>query len=176
MAFYGLNRYELMGVVGRPPEFKMMQYGGMLRFSVKTIERVKAGNKQHKDEEVWHQVKVWGKLAEAIDKSGRLVAGVQVWVAGKVCIDEYDDKEGKKQRFFHCKAADVRVLDARDSDIAAAGSGSGGNGGNKPPASPGSDKPAPGKSSPAPGGNKAPPPQRGPNAPARQPGSTGDPW
>ena len=98
-----LNKAILIGNLGRDPELKMTQSGTALcRFSIATTETWKnpQGEKQSKTE--WHNITVWGKLAEVAEKYLR--KGKQVMIEGKIEYQEYKDKDGvdKKATNIRC--------------------------------------------------------------------------
>jgi len=93
-----MNKAILMGNLGRDPEVKQLnQQTKVANFPIATQEswKDKQGEKQERTE--WHQIDVFGKQAEMVEKY--LQKGDSVLVEGKMQTDSWEDKEGnKKQR------------------------------------------------------------------------------
>ena len=94
-----LNKVTLIGHLGQDPELRNLPSGQAVgRFSVATDEPYtdKEGNRQEHTE--WHQVVVFGKVAETCEKY--LARGRQVYVEGRLRTREYEAKNngGKRQR------------------------------------------------------------------------------
>jgi single-strand DNA-binding protein len=91
-----LNRVELIGNVGRDPEIVYFEGGGSVaKFSIATSERwtSKSGEKQEVTQ--WHNVEVFGKLADVI--KDYVTKGKQIYVAGQMVYDKWEDKDGNKR-------------------------------------------------------------------------------
>ena len=94
-----LNRVTIIGHLGQDPELRYTGNGHAVgRFSVATDESYtdREGNRQEHTE--WHQVVLFGKVAETCEKY--LTKGRQVYVEGKLRTREYEAKGngGKRQR------------------------------------------------------------------------------
>ncbi len=93
----GLNRAQLIGNVGRDPEIRFTQAGDpVANFSVATSESWtdKSGQKQEKTE--WHNVTVFGKLAEVV--KNYVNKGSKLLVEGKLVTEKYTGKDGTEKR------------------------------------------------------------------------------
>ncbi|MFL6463721.1 MAG: single-stranded DNA-binding protein [Bryobacteraceae bacterium] len=105
-----LNKVMLIGHLGRDPEVKTLPNGQTVgNFSVATNENFtdKAGNRQEHVE--WHQVVVFGRLAETCGKY--LAKGRQVYVEGRLRTREYESANGGgKQRRTEIIALRVQFL------------------------------------------------------------------
>jgi single-strand DNA-binding protein len=94
-----LNRVTIIGHLGQDPDFRYLTNGQAVgRFSVATDESYadREGNRHERVE--WHQIVVFGKVAETC---GRYLAkGRQVYVEGRLRTREYEAKNngGKRQR------------------------------------------------------------------------------
>ena len=78
-----MNKFMIIGRLGKDPEIRTTASGKQLAtFSVATSEKYtdKSGNKQESTE--WHNVVVWGKLAEIC--SQYLRKGSQAMFEGKI--------------------------------------------------------------------------------------------
>lgn len=95
MAF-ALNRAQLIGNVTRDPEVKQIPSGQMVAtFSVAT-NRVwidKSGQKQERAD--FHNVVVWGKLAEIC--SQYVKKGRKIYVEGRMQTRDWEGEDGQKR-------------------------------------------------------------------------------
>ena len=94
-----LNRVTIIGHLGQDPELRYLTNGQAVgRFSVATDESYtdKEGNRKERTE--WHQVVLFGKMAETCEKY--LAKGRLVYVEGRLRTREYEAKNngGKRQR------------------------------------------------------------------------------
>lgn len=90
------NRVQLMGNLGRDPEFKEFEGGKRrVRMTVATNERFAYGQGQTKEDTQWHNIVGWGPLAEEAQK--QLKKGSAVAVEGRLVHRTYDDKDGQKR-------------------------------------------------------------------------------
>jgi single-strand DNA-binding protein len=59
----------------------------------------------------WHNVAVWGKLAEVVEKY--VAKGTQVYVEGKVKSERYTDKEGNDRVMVRVIASSLQLLGSK---------------------------------------------------------------
>jgi single-strand DNA-binding protein len=91
-----LNSATLIGNLGKNPELRSTATGqAVASFSLATTEtfKDKAGAKQQKT--TWHNIVVWGKLAEIC--SQYLKKGSKAYIEGKIENRSYEDKDGSKK-------------------------------------------------------------------------------
>lgn len=108
----GVNKAILIGNLGKDPELSYTQNGtARCRFSLATGETYlnNAGEKQERTE--WHNIVVWGKLAETVNKF--VQKGRQVYVEGRIQNRSYDDKDGNKRYISEINATKVTFLGGR---------------------------------------------------------------
>lgn len=87
-----LNKYEVMGHLGRDPEVRYTQSGkAVVSFSVATSKRY--GETQYT---TWHNIKAWGDLAEWV--GANLSKGSLVYIIGEMTMNEWTTKEGEKRK------------------------------------------------------------------------------
>ena len=113
MAGY-LNKAIIIGNLGRDPELSKTTGGNSVcSFSIATTERYtdKQGQKQEKTE--WHNIVVWGSLAETAAKY--LNKGSSICVEGKITTRSWDNKDGVKQYRTEIVASSFSFLDKLDS-------------------------------------------------------------
>ncbi len=91
-----LNRVELIGNVGRDPEIVVFSNGGSVaKFSIATSEKWKNKDGEQQEETQWHNVEVFGKLADVVNSY--VTKGKQIYVAGQVVYDKWEDKDGNNR-------------------------------------------------------------------------------
>ena len=103
------NKVTLIGNLGQNPEVKELNGGKKLaKFSLATNEtyRNKAGEKVTDTQ--WHNLTVWGKTADIVEKY--LKKGSEVAVEGKLLNRNYTDKEGVKRYVTEIQVNDLVLL------------------------------------------------------------------
>jgi single-strand DNA-binding protein len=92
----GLNKAILIGNLGRNPELRYISSGNAVcSFTLATGESYKDKSGVRQTKTVWHNIVVWGKLAEICNQY--LKKGSQVYLEGRIDNRSYDDKEGNKK-------------------------------------------------------------------------------
>src|ERR687894_2273114 len=105
------NKVIVVGNLGRDPEMRFTSQGTpVCTFSVATNERRKDKGGEPQDVTTWFRVTVWGKQAETASKY--LTKGRQVYVEGRLHLEEWTDRDGKQRHTLEVNATDVRFLDA----------------------------------------------------------------
>ncbi len=108
----GVNKVILIGNLGKDPETRSFEGGNMTtRFTLATNEvyRDKNGNRAESTE--WHNIAMWGKLAEIAGKL--LHKGSQIYVEGKLRNRSWEDKEGNKRYITEVVADNFTLLDKK---------------------------------------------------------------
>lgn len=106
------NAIILIGNLGRDPELRYSPQGtAVCQFSMATNDRVKENGNWEKHT-TWFRVTVFGKQAEAC--SQYLQKGRPAYVQGRLRIEEWVDKEGKKRFTAEVTADKVQFLGSRD--------------------------------------------------------------
>ena len=135
----GVNKAILVGNLGKDPELSYTQNGtARCRFPLATSESYmnSAGEKQERTE--WHNIVVWGKLAETVSKF--MQKGRQIYVEGRIQSRSWDDKEGQKRYITEINAAKVTFLGGRgEGGSQGGGGGYQGGGPSSPPSTGGGD-------------------------------------
>jgi len=111
-----LNKVMLIGNVGKDPQMHYSQGGNAVAsFSIATVEKWKdkSGAKQEKTE--WHNVVIFGKLAEVV--SQYVHKGSKLYVEGKLQTDKYTDKEGVERYTTKVIANSMVMLDGKKDDV-----------------------------------------------------------
>lgn len=92
----GVNKVILVGGLGKDPELKFTPSGqAVCNFSLATSESFKDKNGEKQSKTEWHNIVIWGKLAEIANQY--LKKGSQVYLEGKITTRSWDDKDGNKK-------------------------------------------------------------------------------
>jgi len=103
------NSVQLIGNLGMDPEVKEVSNGNkMARFSMATSENYRNQKGEKITETQWHNIIIWGKLAEVAEKY--LKKGKQIAVEGKLETNSYEDKDGNRKFFTQVKVNDLLML------------------------------------------------------------------
>jgi len=107
------NRIQLIGNLGASPEVKDFDNGNkMARFTVATSDSYTNKKGERVNDTQWHNVVIWGKLAEIAQKY--LQKGSQVVIDGKLTTRNYTDKEGVKKYFTEIVANELLLIDKKN--------------------------------------------------------------
>lgn len=99
-----INKVILIGTVGKAPEMKYLD-GGMVVAETSIVTNT---NPKDKDAREWHQIKAWGKTAEALAKFVK--KGVKIYVEGKLTYNTWETKEGVKVQRAEVVASMIKFL------------------------------------------------------------------
>lgn len=105
----GINKVIIVGRLGKDPEVRQVGQGqSVCRMALATSENWmdKNGVKQEKTE--WHNVVVWGKLADICGKY--LSKGRQVYIEGRLQSRTWEDPQGQKKYATDIVANTVEFL------------------------------------------------------------------
>jgi len=92
----GVNKVILLGNLGKDPVVRSLESGAKVAsFSLATSRTYKGQDGKAIDETEWHNVSLWGNLAELAEKY--LTKGRQVYIEGRLRTRQYEDKEGVKK-------------------------------------------------------------------------------
>jgi single-strand DNA-binding protein len=89
-----LNRVELIGNLGRDPEIRYTVAGtAVASFALATGEKVKNKSGEWVERTEWHNITLYGRLAEVAGEY--LTKGKSVYLDGKLKTRKWQDKSGK---------------------------------------------------------------------------------
>lgn len=111
-----LNMVILIGNLGKDPELKYLSTGSAVcEFSVATSERWKdkEGNKQEKTE--WHNIVLWGKLAEIAKEY--LHKGSKVFIEGRLQTRSWEKDDGTKAYRTEIVGSKMQMLDSKKDSV-----------------------------------------------------------
>lgn len=123
--FGTLNRIELIGRLGKDPELNVTNDGTpVTKFSL-AVDRYMGKDSQGnaKNETDWFNIVAWKQLAELVERF--IHKGQLVYVAGRLSIRQYTDREGVKRQAIEVIANDVQLLEKTSKAESAATSAAG---------------------------------------------------
>lgn len=105
-----VNKAILIGRLGQNPELKQLPSGNsVVNMSVATTESwLDKNTKQKKENTQWHQVVVYGKVADNCNEY--LSKGSQVYVEGKIQTRSWENDKGEKRYQTEIIANSVQFL------------------------------------------------------------------
>lgn len=109
-----LNQATIIGYVGDVPKISNTQNGRKVAsFAIATTEKgyTSKSGVQYPDRTEWHNVVLWGNLAEITEKFLR--KGSFVFIQGKMRTRSYDDKNGVKRYITEIEGDTMQMLDRR---------------------------------------------------------------
>lgn len=109
-----INQATIIGFVGDEPKVSMTQTGRKVAsFAVATTEKgyTAQNGTTYPDRTEWHNVVLWGKLAEVAEKF--LHKGSSVFVQGKMRTRSYEDKNGIKRYVTEIEGDIMQMLDRK---------------------------------------------------------------
>ena len=107
------NKIIIVGYLGRDPEIRYSSQGtAYCNFSVATTEKRKDRAGELQDVTTWFRVTAWNRQAEIANEY--LAKGRQVYVEGKLRLEEYTDRDGNQRSSLEVSATDLHFLGRRD--------------------------------------------------------------
>ncbi|HKQ79390.1 MAG TPA: single-stranded DNA-binding protein [Blastocatellia bacterium] len=106
------NKITIVGHLGRDPELRYTPQGTALcKMSIATTEKRKNVAGEMEEHTTWFRVTSWGRQAELANEY--LAKGRQVYVEGRLRLEEYTDREGQKRISAEVSATDIQFLGHR---------------------------------------------------------------
>lgn len=106
------NKITIVGYLGRDPELHYTPQGtAVCNFSVATTEKRKNGRGEMEEHTIWFRVAAWGRQAEVAAEY--LAKGRQVYVEGRLRLEEYTDRDGNPRTSAEVNASDIHFLGRR---------------------------------------------------------------
>jgi single-strand DNA-binding protein len=111
----GINKVILIGNLGKDPELRNFEGGNVVaNFTLATTEVYRDKNQNKVEHTEWHNIAMWGKLA---DIAGKLLRkGSKVYVEGRIKTRSWEDKEGNKRYTTEIIAENFTLLDKKLND------------------------------------------------------------
>ena len=106
-----MNKVMLIGNVGQDPEIRYVEQGvAVARLRLATTERgyTLQNGTQVPDHTDWHNVILWRKLAEVVEKY--VHKGDKLYIEGRIRYTTYDDKQGQRRFMTEIWADNMEML------------------------------------------------------------------
>jgi len=89
-----LNKVMLIGNLGKDPEVRYTASGtAVAGFSLATSEKFKGKSGEWEDKTEWHNITLWGRLAEIAGEY--LSKGKTVYIEGRLQTRKWQDRDGR---------------------------------------------------------------------------------
>jgi single-strand DNA-binding protein len=106
------NKITIVGYLGRDPELRYTPQGtAVCNMSVATTEKRRNARGETEEHTIWFRVSAWGRQAEVAAEY--LAKGRQVYVEGRLRLEEYTDREGNPRTSAEVNASDIHFLGQR---------------------------------------------------------------
>jgi single-strand DNA-binding protein len=110
------NKIIIVGNLGRDPELRYTAQGTpVCTFSMATNDRRKDRNGEPQDHTTWFRITLWNRLAETA--SQYLQKGKQIYIEGRLRVEEYLDRDGKPRHSLEVFATDMQFIGTRGDDL-----------------------------------------------------------
>lgn len=106
------NSVQLIGNLGKDPEVKVFDKSKKASFSIATTDSYKNAKGEMIKDTQWHNVIIWGKLADVAGKY--LKKGSQVAVEGKLVHRVYETDKGEKRYITEINVNDLVMLGSKE--------------------------------------------------------------
>ena len=104
-----VNKVILLGNLGKDPEQRFMPNGdAVANFSIATTENYKDKNGEKQEKTEWHNIVIYGKLAEIAGQY--LKKGSPVYIEGRIQTRKWQDKEGADRYTTEIVASAMQML------------------------------------------------------------------
>ena len=103
------NKIQLIGNVGNAPEVRVLDGGTKVaKFRLATSERFKNQDGSYREQTEWHNIEMWGNLADIADKF--VGKGDKLFIEGALHYREYTNRDGVKCVATTITAKDMKLL------------------------------------------------------------------
>ena len=109
-----LNKVMLIGNLGRDPESRVLQSGMATNFSIATTRRYRSGSGEVVSETEWHNISMFGKLAEIAAQY--LKKGSAVYIEGRIRSRKYQSKDGTEKTAYEIIADQMQMPPSRTDE------------------------------------------------------------
>jgi single-strand DNA-binding protein len=108
-----LNKVLLIGNLGKDPELRYTASGtAVASFSLATSEKFKNKEGEWEERTEWHNVTLWGRLAEIAGEY--LGKGKTVYIEGRLQTRKWQDKDGKDRYTTEIVGEKMQMLSRKD--------------------------------------------------------------
>jgi single-strand DNA-binding protein len=102
------NSVQLIGRLGKDPEVKNFGKSQKATFSIATSETYKNAKGEKVEDTQWHNIVIWGKLADIAGQY--LKKGAEVAVEGKLVHRAFETDKGEKRYITEINVNDLAML------------------------------------------------------------------
>ena len=107
-----LNKVMLIGNLGKDPEVRFTASGqAVASFSLATSEKFKGKSGEMEERTEWHNITLWGKLAEIAGEY--LSKGKTVYIEGRLQTRKWQDKNGNDRYTTDIVGDRMQMLSAK---------------------------------------------------------------
>ncbi len=107
-----LNKVMLIGNLGKDPEVRYTGSGtAVASFSLATSERFKNKNGEWEERTEWHNITLWGRLAEIAGEY--LAKGRTVFIEGRLQTRKWQDRDGRDRYTTEIVGDKMQMLSAK---------------------------------------------------------------
>jgi single-strand DNA-binding protein len=109
------NKITIIGNLGRDPELRYTPQGdAVCDFSVAVNDRKRDKAGEFQDVTTWFKVTFWRKQAENASKY--LTKGRQVYVEGRLQVEEWTDRDGNNRQTLAIQGSELQFIGERSGD------------------------------------------------------------
>lgn len=112
-----LNKIQLIGNVGQEPQVRTAGDQKVASFTLATTEKRKDKSGNPIQETEWHNIVIWGKLAEVAEKY--VTKGTMLYIEGKIKTEKYT-KDGQDRFMTRIVASSFQMLGGKREESAPA--------------------------------------------------------
>lgn len=103
------SKLTLIGNLGRDPELRYTPQGSAVcDFSIAVNDRKRDKSGEWQDVTTWFKITLWGKQAENASKY--LTKGKQVYIEGRLQVEEWTDRDGNNRFTLAVQGSDMQFL------------------------------------------------------------------
>ena len=103
-----LNKILLIGHVGKQVEVRTVGDSKVASFTLATTEKYRDRNGEVKENTEWHNIVIWGKLADVAEKY--VQKGNQLYIEGKLKTEKYTANDGTDRYTTKVYALSMQLL------------------------------------------------------------------
>lgn len=108
------NKIIIVGNLGKDPELRYTPQGNAVcNFSMASNEKRRDKSGELQDITTWFRITLWNRQAENASKY--LQKGSQVYIEGRLRLDEWTDKDGNIRQTLDVTASDMQFLSSGGS-------------------------------------------------------------
>lgn len=115
-----LNKIMLIGRVGQDPQVRQSGENKVASFNLATSEKYRDRNGEVKEQTEWHNIVIWGKMAETVEKY--VTKGAQLYIEGKIKTEKYTANDGTDRYTVKVYASSMQFLGGKREETTAGSS------------------------------------------------------